>query len=618
MSSLHENLKSFTLGDFYERLSRIDIEKREAVLSNYGKNIVIAGPGSGKTKLIEYKVAHLIASGVEPSKILLITFTNSAALEMKERVVSLVGKPAELVTWGTFHGVCNKIIKENYKIVSRIIGNGKEIWPGKDYRIAEPADIVRSMRFDPEFSKLIKIRVDFVDTLAKLLSANKETLDESNKLLKLTRGAVEKYVGGYELEKILANSNRLLDGLLELYQLFKVKHNLLDFYDLQNVVYLSLTLDTHFREKLSSRFEWVLIDEFQDTTPLQVKIVEFLSSYHGNLLCVGDDAQNIYSFRGVDFDYIAREFIKYDRTRDIADGAKLFKLTKNYRSTKEIVELTNKILPPECIPRVLRSVSTHGPRPIVRTVYHQVPAYKEVVDRVEEFLKDEEKPSNICVLVRANREVEEVAEELENRGIKTQTLERKTRERELLLESVRALIRAYLKVLSIVDLYYLVDKLNLLTVSSIEQLKVFDLFEELGIPVPRTLVEFLNHSFTRVRGLKVNSQLNRDFQRILKFVAQFSSAEEALNNLEYGNVFKKFLLDDAVVVTNVHQAKGLEWNSVVVLFKLNRLELDPEEKRVFYVAVTRAKKRLAIILLDKAFSVRTDNWLVERLSDYIV
>lgn len=213
------------------------------------------------------------------------------------------------------------------------------------------------------------------------------------------------------MKKILAAP----DGFLELYQLFKVKHNLLDFHDLQNIVYLALILDDNFREKLSAKFEWMLIDEFQDTTPIQIKIIELLASHHGNLLCVGDDAQNICSFRGVDLDYIAREFIKYDRVKDIVDRAKLFKLTRNYRSTKEIVELTNKILPPECILRMLKSINNNGPTSIVRIINHQNEAYKLTVESVEEFLNDEEKPSNVCVLVRSNWEVDEIPKLLERR-----------------------------------------------------------------------------------------------------------------------------------------------------------------------------------------------------------
>lgn len=115
-----------------------------------------------------------------------------------------------------------------------------------------------------------------------------------------------------------------------------------------------------------------------------------------------------------------------------------------------------------------------------------------------------------------------------------------------------------MKILTIVDLYYLFEELKLLTVPANKNLKFLDLLKELGIPVPRTLIEFLNNALARVRAISTEGPLSRDLQKILSFVSQFNSAKEALNKLEYGTVFKKPLLENAVFVTNVHQAKGLE------------------------------------------------------------
>lgn len=583
-------------------LKGIDEEKRDATLSDGGKNVVIAGPGSGKTTLIVHKIAYLIMNGVAPEEILLLTFTRSAAMEMMKRIEKFVGKSAKKINGGTFHSFCNSLLKDYRELLSTNLSAGKDMYPKPFYRISDTSEIISSLNMIPEYEEFLREENNIMDTITDY-QTQQEQLNKD-------------YI--YFLEEILLNFsemdnkgfintiNILTDKLssldtrkafdIILYEYFKISNNLVDFTDLQRIIYMVLKDDPEFQREVASRFKWIIVDEFQDTSPIQLKIVEYLSSYHKNLFCVGDDAQSIYGFRGANFDFIRKHFIGYDPSTRSAKKVKLYKLTKNFRSTPEIAKLANASLPPNCMERKLVSMRDNGTKPrlvIIRKFYNQS---EYLYKRIKEYLAEGEIPSEICVLFRANWEIKEFEKYLMEKDVPYQVLEKRKPERQQLISLFRVILRLALQAETIIE------------ESIIKQILRSDSNE-----VERTLKSFFESSPGKISKkfykkysdyFAEDKETRKDINRILKFLRQFSDIQEALEYLNYDEVFKKFYDKDSIILSTVHQAKGHEWNTVFVAgvsderFPSKKSVAEgncEEEQRLFYVAITRAKKNLEII-----------------------
>lgn len=283
--------------------------QKEAVLHIDGPLLVLAGAGSGKTKIITERIAHLVgAQNTAPWNILAVTFTNKAANEMKERVRALIGDNARDLWIGTFHSVCLRILKRE---ITNLEGFGK------DFTIYDDGDQIKLI-------KQCMAELDIPDRTYTPRSIRSRIDGAKNKGLRPEDLNADVY------EETVAK-------IYELYEKELRRANALDFSDLLHVTVRLFSEKPEVLSRYQGLFKYILVDEYQDTNPVQYKIVEFLSKKHRNLFVVGDDNQSIYGWRGADITNIL------DFEKDFPD-TRIIKLERNYRSTKTILEVSNKLI----------------------------------------------------------------------------------------------------------------------------------------------------------------------------------------------------------------------------------------------------------------------------------
>lgn len=298
-------------------LSQLNDSQREAVMSTEGPSLVIAGAGSGKTRVLTYKIAYLLQLGIKPWNILALTFTNKAAREMKERIGKLVGNEvASRLVMGTFHSIFSRILR------AEASGLGFT----SNYTIYDDADsrslvknILKEMGLDEKQYKPSTVHNHISMAKNHMISA----YDYANDFSAIERDKEKRMPYIYKV--YLAYADRCKQA------------NAMDFDDLLLMTYKLFKDNEDIRKKYAERFRYVLVDEYQDTNTVQQEIVFQLTKDHKNVCVVGDDAQSIYSFRGANIDNILN-------FQQMYDGAKLFKLERNYRSTQHIVEAANSLI----------------------------------------------------------------------------------------------------------------------------------------------------------------------------------------------------------------------------------------------------------------------------------
>lgn len=278
--------------------------QREAAAHSTGPLLILAGAGSGKTRVITYRVAHLIAQGVPPSKILAVTFTNKAANEMKERIHKLIGTGAQGSWIGTFHAICARILRQD----------GEAIGLPKDFVVFDDGDqltiikeVMAELGLDSETHKPRQ--------LLSAISHAKEELLDPVEFAKRAQGSEEKTVA----------------RVYPLYQKRLWKNHAVDFDDLILETVRLLQARPEVRDYYQTRFQYVMVDEYQDINRVQYELVRLLAAQHRNLCVVGDDDQSVYGWRGADVGFI----LAFEK--DYAD-ARVVKLEQNYRSTQNILD----------------------------------------------------------------------------------------------------------------------------------------------------------------------------------------------------------------------------------------------------------------------------------------
>jgi DNA helicase-2/ATP-dependent DNA helicase PcrA len=296
--------------------NELNASQYDAVTSVNGPHLVIAGAGTGKTRTIVYRVAHLVELGVKPEHILLLTFTRKAAQEMLRRAAILLDDRCEKVGGGTFHSFANTALRKYAPLI------GYE----SSFTILDQGD-------SQDVLSLIRTRLKH-DT-AKRRFPRKETLHDLysrsvNTVTPLPAILEQDYPHYAELGEEIRN-------LIALYGEYKRANNLMDYDDL--LVNFARLLGEHepVREALSRLYRYIMVDEYQDTNRLQAEIVGRLASAHGNLMVVGDDAQSIYSFRGA----TVKNILGFP---DAYPGCRVIKLEENYRSTQAILNVANALM----------------------------------------------------------------------------------------------------------------------------------------------------------------------------------------------------------------------------------------------------------------------------------
>lgn len=287
-------------------------KQKEAVLATEGPCLVIAGAGSGKTKVLTHKIAYLLSEkNVKPWNILSITFTNKAANEMKQRVEKLVGEASQEMWLGTFHSICVRILR---RFIDRIgFDTTFLIFDSTDQRTLVK-ECIKSMRLD---DKLFTDR----SVLSEISNGKNDMLEP--------KAYQVKYNGDFRKEKI--------GEVYELYQKKLKENNALDFDDIINYTIKILTENPDVLEYYTEKFKYVLVDEYQDTNKAQFMLVSILASKYGNITVVGDNDQGIYSFRGADITNI----LNFEKD---FPGSKIVKLEQNYRCTGNILKAANAVI----------------------------------------------------------------------------------------------------------------------------------------------------------------------------------------------------------------------------------------------------------------------------------
>jgi len=294
-------------------LEDLNAPQKEAVQTTDGPLLVFAGAGSGKTKVLTHKIAHLIEQGVRAENILAVTFTNKAAKEMKERVVSLISginENSQNLNMGTFHFICLKILRENFELIG--CKQNFIIFDGDD-QISLVKNIIKELDLDKD---KFKPRV-FLSHISNLKSNLTNERD------------FEKEASGF--------FPQLVSRVYTKYQDYLKEHNAVDFDDIIMLTVILFRKHKNILESYQNKFKYILIDEYQDTNAAQYNLVKLLASKHRNICVVGDNDQAIYGWRSADY----KNILNFEK--DYPD-AKTIMLEENYRSTKNILDAANGVI----------------------------------------------------------------------------------------------------------------------------------------------------------------------------------------------------------------------------------------------------------------------------------
>ncbi len=592
----------------------LDEEQKNAVLNSDGRSIVIAGPGSGKTRVVTYKIVHLISQGVSPSKILLMTFTRAAAKEMIDRAKMVTGRDLKEMVAGTFHSVCNYFLKK-YAI---------HLGYRNDYTILDRHDSAVLMghartkvleRLPKEFKKKVpkkEVLLSIYSYMMNILSSLETAVKKKNPMFYDISDVIGEIFGEYSIEKR--------------------NQNVMDYDDLLVNFLRLLQENSKIRRNLSERFKWILVDEFQDTNIVQYMIVEHLSEVHGNVFVVGDDAQSIYSFRGARFENV-NDFINGGDT-------KVFRIQTNYRSTESIVELINHLIPTGAVPKKLKAVRGKGKKPVLVKTFDEEEQANFVGQRIEELVDEGFNYGDIAILYRSHYSSIRLEMELSVRGIPYKVLSGLRFTELAHIKDILAFLKVVQNprdVVSWVRVAKLFDGVGDKTASKLAEIAVrysdtgldpFSAIDSVGSS-RKTSLSTLKHIFENITNLSRPSDMIReilgvfyeeylfmryedardrknDVLKLADLAARYENVDRFLSDLLTTEDFatEEYVDSDKVTLTTVHQAKGLEWKVVFVVsvnpgdFPSGMALMDgnlEEEERLFYVAITRAKDLLYII-----------------------
>jgi len=605
-------------------------EQLQVVQNGAGPVLVLAGAGSGKTRIIVYRVAWLLEHGVSPDRILLVTFTNKASKEMLTRVRELLSDALNPIWGGTFHHVANRILRKYAKLIGRT----------SDFSILDQEDsrsLVSACIGDLNIDTKQK-RFPSPSVVQDIISFSRNTRQDLQEIV-----AVK-----------LPNFNHLAEQISEIakkYEARKQKQNCMDFDDLLVLLLKLLTNHPAVKKKLQEQFQYVLVDEFQDTNALQGEIVRHLADKHGNLLVVGDDAQSIYAFRGADITNI----LKFPKN---FPATKQFKLQTNYRSIPEVLEVANSVIAynVEQFQKVLVPNRKNGELPKLAPCRDENQEATYISQRILELQEMGLKLSDIAVLVRAVSHTQAIEFELTKRDIPYIV-------RGGLRFFERAHIKdvvAHMKILAnpadevawmralglqigigpktAADIFQKLQAKEI-TVKKLAQIDLSELADKRALKGMQVFQKILRQLIAVGVTEKNQGEIVFAPQDLIRVVAtgdyvdylraQYPNADERLQDLEQLALFagkykslNSFLADvslqeafsagaavagendEALVLSTVHQAKGLEWEAVFVprlteggfpnARALNETKGIEEERRLFYVAVTRAKTHLTL------------------------
>ncbi len=582
-----------------------------------GPLLVIAGAGTGKTRTLVYRVARMIESGIRPENILLLTFTRRAAQEMLRRAAMLVGNRAEQVDGGTFHSFANLTLRRyapllGYENSFTILDQG------------DSEDVVNLLRARMGLDSRRR-RFPRKQTIASLISASVNRMTPMREI-------IEEDYPHYR------NEIDDLDDLARAYQEYKRSHNIMDYDDL--LVNMVMLLENHpdVEERLSSQHRYVMVDEYQDTNRLQHEIVRRIAARHRNVMVVGDDSQSIYSFRGANF-------------RNIMDFPKMFDpttvitLEENYRSTQPVLDFTNEILrgAAEKYEKHLFTRRTGGDRPMIISAANEQLQSQFIVQQVLDLREQGVELNEIAVLFRSSFHSFDLEIELNKAnvpyikmggfkfvetahvkdlvahlrvvhnprdvvswhrillllgGVGPRTAQRVIEE----INSGRALLtKQGAKVAREAGNDAVGRLFTMLAGIADERLSVADKVDALVAYYRPIMKKKYDDYNKRMKDVEVFGEIAARYRSLNSFLSDMALEPPTESVTELGDTTSE---DEKLVLSTIHSAKGLEWNSVFVIWALDgffpstraaaSLDSMEEERRLMYVATTRAKDRLIL------------------------
>lgn len=603
----------------YEKLNKFQYE---AVMHDKGPALLLAGAGTGKTRTLIYRVAHLIESGVSPESILLLTFTNKAANEMKERAEKMLKEKCGITTC-TYHSFCVKMLRFYGKMAG--ISPDFTIISGPD-----EADIIDIIKSELNFQKLKNM--PSASVFASMLSTcvNKRlTLEELLKEQKYWR---------------FRQNERKLLLLREETKKYKEEHNLFNYDDILLKFDQMLTDYSNIARRIEDTYRYIMVDEYQDTNTLQDSIIRKIRTKNTNLMVVGDDMQSIYKFRGADVQNILSFPKRYT-------DCKVIYLTENYRSSQEILNLANHVMTnaTEGYQKNLRAQFSSQELPKVYGVNDTKTEAEFVLNRIKAKHAEGIPYNDICVLYRNSFQSYELEVLLNKAGL---DFEKYGGIRFLDRAHIKDIL-AFLKIYSnphdqlswfrILQLHIGVGKVYAKNISekclengpeylinechSRRKYRVYlkKLYEEIMSWEGKDFLQILNSCcayYTAVReetiqNQKVDSESTReeslqdlkkdkeDIEILVNMAKDYDSVLDFLDAMTLDAAKSKENAEDKLILSTIHSVKGLEFDTIILLDCVDDIlpstmyigsPEDNEDVRCMYVAVTRAKNTLYMIV----------------------
>ena len=606
-------------------VNRIDYEKalnseqRAAVLAPDGPLFVLAAAGTGKTRTLVYRVAHLVEKGTDPQRILLLTFTNRAAREMLDRAQTVVGRSVGGLWGGTFHHMANRILRRQ----------AHRLGYGLDFTILDQEDTCTLIRACLESLGLKGKEFPKADVLNALFS-----------------GAVNRRQPVRQMvENRFADHPVDAEDVIRVHQAYEKKKREQNAMDFDDLLINGLKLFQEHSDALApyqEQFQYVLVDEYQDTNPIQADWVDLIAAGHRNLLVVGDDFQSIYSWRGADYRNIMTFPKRYPDARH-------FKLVTNYRSVPEILEVANICIAnnPRQFQKELRATRPAHQKPVMALLRDGGHQARYVVEQVRRLRREGYAWRDLAVLYRAHHHAMELQLALAAERIPYIVTSGVRFFEQAHIKDACALLRilhnpgdemAFARLLGLLpgigpktaarlwaglgrrydirntaQRQELHDRLPAAARALWKSLDpILDAYEAQALKEDpaEVIFQFLKAFYDQVLLDTYEDYERRrdDLQEMMTFMSDFESTESFLNevalvsNVDAEPDCRADSSGDSLRLSTVHQAKGLEWKAVLILWaadgmfpssrSLNEADGEDEERRLFYVAVTRAKDEL--------------------------
>ena len=601
-----ENKKDYKI-DYEKELNPAQLE---AVKTHFGPILVIAGAGTGKTKTLTYRCARLIEDGVNPENILLLTFTKKASKEMLNRASLLLDDRCDKVSGGTFHSFSNMILRKYANAVGL----------KNNFTIMDSAD-----------------SEDVMAHITNILFPKKEKrFPKKSTLLEIYSKSINKETPVKDIvEKDYYNFLDLTDNIIQIhkgYVQYKRENSILDYDDL--LLYLKFLLQDNesIRKKLSNTYKFIMVDEYQDTNTLQADIIKLLAM-HNNIMAVGDDAQSIYSFRGANYQNILDFPNVFENTR-------IIKLEQNYRSSQNILNLTNAVISKSTTgyKKELFSEIVNPKKPAIIRAINSSDEAQFVCQKVLELLDEDISLNDICVLIRNASMSYQLEIELNKYNIPYQKFGGPKFLETAHIKDIIAHLRIILNSNDTISLNRVLMLLKGIGAKAVSQIipyiqaknynqkllpskysksleplyKLLIKNNENNLSVSNLVDEIIKY-YKPLGQNKYDDWQKRekDLEHFSYLSSRYKSLDSFLSDLALEppeatveGMYKKNIKDDCLTISTIHSAKGLEWESVFIIgavdgrfpstYSFNSTSEMEEELRLMYVALTRAKSDLFI------------------------